>query len=212
MGRQYLLERYPGCIRNTAVFRLGTDDFGTGKYTPNRKAHIVSCANIIPLKQIDLLAKAFKYIEREVLWTHIGEGPLKEMLMEIASDAGSHLEFHFTGQLDRARLMEFYRDTPVDLFVNTSLSEGVPVSVMEALSFGIPVIATDVGGTREIADNEVGLLVSPGISAEDLARVILEMLDSPNYQAYRKNARQRWQERCQAKVLFSDFANFLKDY
>ncbi|NJK95527.1 MAG: glycosyltransferase [Bacteroidales bacterium] len=50
------------------------------------------------------------------------------------------------------------------MFLNTSLSEGVPVSVMEALSFGLPVIATDVGGTGELINDEVGMLINPEIS------------------------------------------------
>ena len=46
-----------------------------------------------------------------------------------------------------------------DLFVNMSLSEGIPVSIMEAISFGIPIIATNVGGNAEIVNDETGVLI-----------------------------------------------------
>jgi len=44
-------------------------------------------------------------------------------------------------------VLNYYASNPVDVFINTSSSEGLPVSIMEAMSFGIPVIATNVGGT-----------------------------------------------------------------
>ena len=48
----------------------------------------------------------------------------------------------------------------IDLFINTSSSEGVPVSIMEALSVGIPIIATDVGGTKEIVTKTTARIAS----------------------------------------------------
>ncbi len=50
------------------------------------------------------------------------------------------------GGISNAEVFQFYRDNKVDLFVNASTSEGLPVSIMEAISFGIPSIATNVGG------------------------------------------------------------------
>lgn len=53
-----------------------------------------------------------------------------------------------------------YSEHPVDVFINLSTNEGVPVSIMEAISFDIPIVATDVGGTSEIVTDETGILVS----------------------------------------------------
>ena len=58
------------------------------------------------------------------------------------------------------------------MFINVSSTEGIPVSIMEAMSFGIPVIATAVGGTPEIVNNENGYLLSKDPSAKELAEVI----------------------------------------
>lgn len=52
------------------------------------------------------------------------------------------------------QVYDYYKSNKVDVFVNVSYSEGLPVSLMEASSFGIPVIATDVGGSAEIIDKE----------------------------------------------------------
>jgi glycosyltransferase involved in cell wall biosynthesis len=63
-----------------------------------------------------------------------------------------------------------------DIFVNPSYSEGLPTSVMEAASVGLPVIATDVGGTREIVEHgTTGLLVEP-YQPEQIAAAILSLV------------------------------------
>lgn len=57
-----------------------------------------------------------------------------------------------------------------DLFVNMSLSEGIPVSIMEAISFGIPIIATNVGGNAEIVNDETGVLIPVNIDQAALMK------------------------------------------
>ena len=59
------------------------------------------------------------------------------------------------GFQDNEKIMDFYRNNPIDIFINVSTNEGVPVSIMEAISFGIPIIATNVGGTNEIVINNI---------------------------------------------------------
>jgi glycosyltransferase involved in cell wall biosynthesis len=209
MGKNYLIDKYKHLLRETFVARLGTEDYGKGVHSED-KAHIVSCSNIIPLKQIDLLVRALKFISLEVQWTHIGDGPLKGTIVDLTSELGKNVTVCFKGQLTTSELMKFYKETPVSVFINTSLSEGVPVSVMEALSFGVPVIATDVGGTKEIVDEKVGYLVSASISPDDLARKIEELINRTDYLILRSNARRRWEERCQARILYTTFVNKLK--
>lgn len=68
-----------------------------------------------------------------------------------------------------------------DIFVNPSYSEGLPTSVMEAASVGLPIIATDVGGTREIIRNmESGILIPPGQSGM-IAGAIKVLLHDERY-------------------------------
>ncbi|NCO54621.1 MAG: glycosyltransferase, partial [Bacteroidetes bacterium] len=67
----------------------------------------------------------------------------------------------------------------VDLFINVSESEGIPVSIMEALSAGIPVIATNVGGTNEIVNNDVGFLIDKEFEINTAVNIINNYLNSP---------------------------------
>ena len=60
----------------------------------------------------------------------------------------------------------------IDLMLNTSSSEGVPVSIMEAYFHGIPVVATDVGGNNEIVLEKH--IISPDSNSEDIAKIINE--------------------------------------
>ena len=61
----------------------------------------------------------------------------------------SNLRWTLHGQVPNAEVFNTYRSRPTDLFANTSLSEGIPVSIMEAQSCGIPILAPAVGGIPE---------------------------------------------------------------
>ena len=77
------------------------------------------------------------------------------------------------GNVNNNQVIDFYRTNPPHVFINVSSSEGVPVSIMEAISFGIPIIATDVGGNPEICiENYNGFLLNKDFSNQDLQRMI----------------------------------------
>ena len=105
--------------------------------------------------------------------------------------------------------MQFYQHTPVDLFVNTSSSEGLPVSIMEAFSFGIPAVATNVGGTSEmVRTGETGRLLPADLSPETLATALREMAahSVQEKQRLRQSCRTLWENSFQAARNFEKFA------
>lgn len=73
--------------------------------------------------------------------------------------------------------------------------EDLPVSIMEAFSYGIPAIGTDVGGTSEIITDANGFLIDRDFTPHDLAQLIPQYmhLSSDKINAYRENAYQTWQ-------------------
>ena len=98
------------------------------------------------------------------------------------------------------------------LFINVSSSEGIPVSIMEAMSAGIPVIATAVGGTPEIVvDRMNGALLSAHPSPEAIAARILEYeaLDADRKRSYREAALETWNRAYDANVNFPAFVRDL---
>jgi glycosyltransferase involved in cell wall biosynthesis len=76
--------------------------------------------------------------------------------------ATNYWNIKFLGERTQPEVIEILKQT--DIFVNPSYSEGLPTSVLEAASLGLPIIATDVGGTREIIEHmKSGYLIKPGI-------------------------------------------------
>jgi len=122
----------------------------------------------------------------------------------------SNIHVEFSGSLPNKGVLNFYQQKHVDLFINVSASEGVPVSIMEVLSFGIPVLATDVGGTSEIVDNQVGELLKTDISANEIAKKITH-LASQNLDELRKNARIRWNDISNAETNYTEFVEFISE-
>ena len=104
-------------------------------------------------------------------------------------DAWRNVTYVFKGNVDNAALLEDYITENYYLFVNVSSSEGIPVSIMEASSVGIPCLATDVGGTGEIISDGVnGLLLRADVSDRELADRITWFcgLDGERYLRFRK--------------------------
>jgi glycosyltransferase involved in cell wall biosynthesis len=97
-----------------------------------------------------------------------------------------------TGSLTRAETLNKLKNA--DIFVLTSNYEGFPITILEAMSFGLPVIASDVGGVSEIVDNSVGYLIKRG-DKEGLKRALKELIDSKAIRLEKgNNARKRIEE------------------
>ena len=184
------------------VTRLGTRRGGTFiRDTANAdKMVIVSCSSIIPLKRLDLIIRVIKKIREysfDVKWIHIGDGPNREAIERFAKDM---LEsgFSFMGNLSNSDVYSFYESNQVDFFINMSDTEGVPVSIMEAISFGIPAIARNVGGNSEIVNEKNGILVeniNENIIVEECADEVINLFqDKGKYELIAKQAKEYWSE------------------
>jgi len=103
----------------------------------------------------------------------VGDGPYRANLENLAYQTDCHSSILFLGQRNQDEVIDVLSAT--DIFVNPSYSEGLGISVMEAASIGLPIIATDVGGTREIiTTDETGILIKArdvGQLAEELRRL-----------------------------------------
>jgi glycosyltransferase involved in cell wall biosynthesis len=120
---------------------------------------------------------AFEIIAAAVPAAHlvyVGEGPLGAALRERATAAGLSDRIHFTGH---QRVQPYYE--AFDLVVSPSRTEGLPNAILEALVFGLPVVATRVGGTPEIVQDDVSALLVPAEQPDVLARAVLRVLADP---------------------------------
>lgn len=110
-------------------------------------------------------------------WTHIGGGPLLRELQALIENKSKNLNVILTGYISNSDVKQLYMMNDFDLFVNMSLSEGIPVSIMEAISFGIPIIATNVGGNAEIVNDETGVLIPVNIDQAAFNETVSDIMN-----------------------------------
>jgi len=116
-----------------------------------------------------------------VQWTHIGGGGIDfENLVQETKFAEKNLNINLLGSLDYDEICNYYKKNDLNIFINLSLREGVPVAIMEALSASMTVLATDVGATSEIVNKEIGVLINKNFSQKDFNKGINYIID--NYQ------------------------------
>lgn len=143
---------------------------------------IGSCSYIIKRKRLDLIIEFIVMLKNtglNVKWIHIGDGELEKEIKALAVQKLCKVSYCFTGRLSDEEIYKLYEREDVDLFVNLSDSEGVPVSIMEALSMGIPVITRDVGGNSDAVINEYNgyLIKESGLILEEMKEVSFKVAD-----------------------------------
>lgn len=217
-GIDYAIKHWKVEGAKFVLSRLGINEQNQLAITKNVVFHIVSCSNIIPVKRVDLLAKALKNsVNTQIHWTHFGDGVAKDKVMTIIANFPDNIHVDFKGRVPNQEVFQFYRNNTPHLFVNVSSSEGVPVSIMEAMSFGIPVLATDVGGNGEIvtpisSTTQNGFLLSENPTIEEISEQIERFIKmaKDEYQAYSDNAYQTWKEKYNAEKNYSEFVSLLR--
>lgn len=216
-GRRYLLSKPFNAPHNVQTAKLGTRDYGAGlQGMVSGRFILVSCSFIHTVKRVDRIISALQEVKTPIHWIHFGDGPLFTDVQNQANELLStkeNVSFEFRGKISNIELMEFYQRNKVDVFINTSLSEGIPVTMMEALSFSIPVIGMDVGGVREIVSDDHGRLLPADASAVQIAGAIDSVLGLPEHERInlRNNARRYWKENYNAERNYKNFIQSVKN-
>jgi colanic acid/amylovoran biosynthesis glycosyltransferase len=218
-GAEYLSRKYPDFQQRFKVSLLGVTNPGGETHTSNDGIfRIVSCSFMRPEKRINLLIMGLKELgmmrkDQKFEWVHIGEGLLRRSLENLADkELPLNIEHKFLGYLPKGGVIRYYLDNPVDAFVNTSQSEGTPVSLMEAQSCGIPCIATSVGGNSQIVTDDNGILLSANPSPGEIAQSICKLLDNPTGTQQKKiRTRIHWDTHHNSDKNYSHFSQDLVD-
>lgn len=213
MGCDFLRDRYPGYKDRIAVSRLGVIPMDLNiksTFLSENKISFVSCSSVIPLKRVHLIFETISnysksHPDTQVCWTHIGGGADFESLKKyIHTQAKSkNLEIILCGEMSNTKVKETYGSARFDIFVNLSISEGVPVSIMEAISTRIPVIATNVGGMREIVTKETGFLLPVNFTQAEFDKKVHEIL--LHMDDYRRETYGFFQKNFNADINYSYF-------
>jgi glycosyltransferase involved in cell wall biosynthesis len=140
-------------------------------------AVVGTIARLDPVKDLGTMLRAVADARRTrpVVALIVGDGPERAALETLAAQLDLTAHVRFLGHRDDARDWL----AACDLFVNSSLSEGVSLTILEAMAASLPVAATAVGGTPEVVTPECGRLV-PARSPAELARAILDIVGDPD--------------------------------
>ncbi|MDQ4064437.1 MAG: glycosyltransferase, partial [Actinomycetota bacterium] len=135
---------------------------------------VVTLARLRPQKALHVLVDAIAHVPDTAL-AILGDGPLGPELTARAYARGVAERVHFLG----FRTDAVDHVAAADVFCLSSIWEGVPLAAQEAIALGVPVVATDVGGMRELIANKISGRLVPPNDPDALAEALNETLTSP---------------------------------
>jgi len=229
--RDDLLGKGIGCKESWRVVPLGLDlsnllDLPLPNGTLPLRCGLVG--RLVPIKNPSLFLQALSRLTGEgnaaaLRGVIVGEGPLRDSLEKEAERKGLKSRLHFTGWQEDLR--RCYQE--LDIACVTSLNEGTPVSLIEAMAAGRAVIATDVGGVRDLLDHgaaESGAIPSGGFQvtpvgvlvrsqdAPGLAAALAHLAENPSLrQTLGEAARRHVKERFNQERLIRDISQLYEE-
>jgi len=138
---------------------------------------VLFVGRLFSLKGPHLLIEAARLVIKRIPDTQfliVGDGPMRKKLVDLVKNFNLSKNVIFCGELEDVR--EKMKES--DLYVRPSLLEGFPYGVLEAMASGLPVIATNIGGTSDLLTHEkTGYLVNPR-KINELANAIIHLLSN----------------------------------
>lgn len=208
-GNTYLKNNYK-LHQKTFVFRLGVSPYNLSIKTRGIDdcINIASCSYVIPIKRIDLIIDKILEMQKSgfnIKWYHLGDGNQMDEIKNIARKKLKLGTFEFLGWIDKDKVRDVLVNKNINFLINMSDSEGIPVTMMEAQSLGIPILARDVGGINEIVDNNNGFIINniyENIDMNELIRL---------YSFKTEMSYQSWNKRYNSEENYKKFYLFLSD-
>lgn len=204
-GENYLKNLYPAFSDRISTRRLGVKvNIAPSKIEELQTRPIdflISCSRVDQNKRVHLILDiAVNLIESNIIseWIHFGSGPEFDNIEKKVNEKPLNIKSKISlkGYTEKSSIIDFYVNiqNKKNLFINLSISEGIPVSIMEAMSVGIPAIATNVGGTSEVVNELNGFLIDNASNSKSIvattSSLILDFknLNATDTYSYKKNA------------------------
>jgi glycosyltransferase involved in cell wall biosynthesis len=143
--------------------------------------HVIVTRNLEAIYDVATAIRAvaiLKLVYPRIRMTIAGEGPERERLEDLVHTLALDAHVTFTGRLDNLGIESLYQQA--DVFINPSLVDNMPISILEALASEVPVVSTRVGGVPfMVQDGKHALLVPPG-DPQAMANAVCELLQDPS--------------------------------
>jgi L-malate glycosyltransferase len=169
-----------------------------------------SAGRLVPVKDFALMvdmARAIAAKGAPVRFVLAGEGPERSRLEEQIARYGVDRLIRLKGHLDH--MADFYQE--IDVYLNTSLHEGIPMTILEAMAHGLPVIAPAVGGIVEIITNATEGLLMHNRHPQSFADACLLLQRDPQLRQRMGNAaRETVRSRFSAEVMARQYKNLYR--
>ena len=170
----------PGISRETVRHNLGLDE----------RSIVINVAGLLPVKAQDTLIQAIALLKGQdirIMLLIAGEGPEYEKLVLLCKELGLNEDW--------VRFLGFRTDIPdllnaSDIFALVSRNEGLPISVLEAMSHALPIVATPAGGVEELVGHGIHGIIVPFDDPPKLAEALKKLvMDRSLCMSYGENAK-----------------------
>ena len=149
-----------------------------GFVSPRGAPHLIVTRNLEPVYDIGTALRALAIIRRTCPGAHMtvaGSGPEHGNLTRLAAALGVASCVRFTGRLDGDEIAALHQEA--DLLMNPSLADNLPISILEALASGVPVVTTDVGGIPFVVQHDSTALLVGARDPQAMAHAVLGLLE-----------------------------------
>ena len=212
-GYKFLCDAFPRYKLNFNFSYLGVEEPITVKKELNTETlfHIVTCSGLDSNKRVHFLAKAITQLKKPIRWTHFGDGEFRPEIEKLVCGFPNGSLVEIKGQVPNVEVRKFYATHQIDLFVNLSIVEGLPVSIMEAMSYRIPVLATAVYGTPEaVLSEENGVLLNVNFTFDELVQKLNYFISNTKAtNEMREASYNKYNKEFNAEKNYAQFANLL---
>ena len=218
-GRDALRSDFPEAAEKISVRTLGSvapSAPAAGHHSAaDRVITFLSVARVVEGKRVDLCLDMMRALavarpQTRIEWIHVGDGPLlADLSSRTTHDIPSNLRIELLGELSNADVHRLYQTRKIDWVMLLSVSEGgLPISLVEALSYGKPIVASDYGGLEEVISDDCGLIMPLDLTREEFVRSLLPYIESDfRYQSMAEAASLRWEEKFNAAATRRAFVN-----
>jgi glycosyltransferase involved in cell wall biosynthesis len=171
-AKKYLVSKFKAKAEKIIVNHLGIKPSPALSPADPAQLNIVSCSSLIPLKRVHLLPEILKNVSIPASWTHFGNGPEMEKVKKKCAELPANINVQLMGYVPNENFLEFLGKNPVSFFMNVSEYEGLPVTLMEAISCGIPLVGCNICGVPEIVNEQTGFLIPANFDSKKVAKII----------------------------------------
>ena len=205
-----LVECHGFSDKKVTVIHNGIPIHGIACTRERQRVIVGSAGRLFAVKDYSLMVDIAKSViaKSEVVdFVIAGDGPEYSMLNEKIEKYGLEDRFKMIGHQDN--MDAFFRG--IDIYINTSMHEGIPMSVLEAMSYKLPVVVPEVGGFPEIVENNVnGFLVS-GRDPEIFAKKVLKLIQPDFRKKMAIAAKQRVETNFSSKMMARAYYQLYKE-